>query len=93
MSFFSRFSQNVTISAGNSSTANLDAAATFTGTSQDTTGVAGIQVNLFTTQNCEVHVDQSMDGTNWDIIDSFDYWYSKGGASWTVQADRAMPNR
>ncbi len=94
MSFFSQLQQNVTISAGNSSVAPLGAGLTFTGpstlpTSQSTLGVAGIQVNLFTNQNCTVYVDQSMDGDNWDITDNFNYLFFGTGASWTVQATAA----
>lgn len=80
MSYFSQLTQNVTVSAGNSSTVNLDALATFTGTIQDTLGVAGLQINLATDQNCTIYVDQSMNDTpNWDITDEFMYYYSKGG--------------
>lgn len=86
MSYFSKLRQDVQISSGNSSTANINAGATFTGTSQDTLGVAGLQVNLNADQNCLVNVDQSIDGVNWDISDLFYYWHSIGGNSWTVQA-------
>lgn len=78
--------QNVTASTLNSSTTNLSGGGTYVGFSESTLGVAGIQVNLFTTQNCYVYFDQSMDGTNWDITDTYNYYYSEGGASWTVQA-------
>jgi hypothetical protein len=87
MSFFSQLSQNVTESPGNSSVANLNAGATFTGTKQSTLGVAGIQINLKTDQNCTIYVDQSMDDVpNWDITDAFNYYASKGGTGFTVQA-------
>lgn len=78
--------QDVHLSDVNSSTANLTSGSTFTGTSDPTTAVAGIQVNLKTDQNCTVYIEQSMDNTNWDLSDSFNYYYSLGGASWTVQA-------
>ena len=78
--------QDVHVSAANSSTANLASGATFTGTSQSSLGIAGIQINLHADQNCTVYVDQSTEGSNWDITDSFTYYYANGGASWTVQA-------
>jgi hypothetical protein len=81
--------QSVTADAHNSSVANVNAGATFTGTSTSTLGVAGIQVSLKTDQNCTVYVEQSpTDGgaPNWDVVDSFSYIYALGGNSWTVQA-------
>lgn len=90
MSFFSQLQQNVVISPGNSSTANLDAGATFTGTKQTTLGIVGIQVNLMADQNCTIYVDQAMDEVpNWDIVDTFNYYASKGGLGFTVQATGA----
>jgi len=90
MSFFSQLTQNVVISPGNSSTANLNAGATFTGTKQTTLGIVGIQVNLKTDQNCTIYVDQAMDEVpNWDIVDAFVYYASKGGLGFTVQATGA----
>ena len=78
--------QNVWASTENSSTTNLGSNATFIGGGETTLGVAGIQINLATTQNCTVYIDQSMDNINWDITDSFTYYYSLGGNSWTTQA-------
>jgi len=80
--------QNVYADPNNSSDTNLDAgnSYTFTGTATNTLGVVGLQVSLKTDQNATVYVDQSPDGTNWDITDSYDYLYSKGGNGWTVQA-------
>lgn len=65
--------QNVVTSILNSYTSNLAAGATFTGTSEPTTGIAGIQVALMADQNCTIYVEQSPDGTNWDISDSYRY--------------------
>ena len=90
MSYFSQLSQNATISAGNSSTANLGGGASFTGTSQSTLGVNSIQVNIAADQNCLIHIDQSTDGTNWDISDPFNHYTSLGGHSWTVTATAAF---
>lgn len=81
-----KIKQNVLASNLNSSTTNLASGATFTGLAESTLDYAGIQVSLKTDQNCTVYVDQSTDGSNWDINDTFTYYYSNGGASWTVQA-------
>jgi hypothetical protein len=71
----------------NSSVANINAGATWSGSQFDSTlGVAAIQVNIVASQNCTVYVDQSMSGINTDITDEFKYIASKGGNSWTVQA-------
>lgn len=80
--------QNVRIDPRNSSTTNLDAgnSYTFTGTAVSTLGVVALQVSLKTDKNATVYVDQSPDGYYWDISDSFTYYYSKGGDSWSVQA-------
>lgn len=84
-----QITQNVIADAVNSSTSNINSGATFNGaqaTGTRTLGVAAIQVSLKTNQNCTVYVDQSPDNSNWDITDTFTYYYSLGGASWTVQA-------
>jgi len=78
--------QNVLVSTENSSTVNLGSNAIFIGGGETTLGIAGIQINLATTQNCTVYIDQSMDNVNWDITDSFTYYYILGGNSWTTQA-------
>jgi hypothetical protein len=66
----------------NSSTANLAAGATFTGTVISTSGVAGIWVMLKATVavgacTCTVFIDQSGDGTNWDVTDQYTYVSTK----------------
>lgn len=78
--------QHVKESTTNSSTSNLNASTTFTGTSDSTLGVAGIQVTLKTDVDCTVYVDQSPDGTNWDITDPYNYYASIGNFGTTVQA-------
>lgn len=78
--------QDVVADPNNSSTANLLSSANFTGVATSTLGVSAIQVSLKTDQNMIVYVEQSPDGANWDIVDHFDYIYSLGGNSWTVQA-------
>jgi hypothetical protein len=91
MSYFSRMSQNVIASDGNSSTANLTSGEIFTGTTESTLGVAGIQVSLKTDQNCTVYIEQAPDTTpvagapHWDIVDSYKY-YANQNFGITVQA-------
>jgi hypothetical protein len=86
MTQFKAIIQDVVADTGNSSVANLNAGATFTGVGKSTLGVAGIQVTIKTDQNCTIYVDQSPDNSNWDIIDPIVYYYSLGGQSWTIQA-------
>ena len=78
--------QNVVADTNNSSTTNLTAGATFTGTSSSTLGVVGLQWSLKTSENCTVYIDQSDDETNWDLCDTFNYYTSVGGRGETVQA-------
>jgi len=65
--------QTALVSAGNSSTANLAAGATFTGTGVSCTGGNCAHIVLKTDKDCLVYVDQSTDNTNWDIADPFEY--------------------
>ena len=58
--------QEVVGSTLNSSTANLASGASFTGASESTLGVAGIQLNLYADQATTIQLQQSTDGTNWD---------------------------
>lgn len=78
--------QGVIADPNNSSTTNLASGATFTGTATETLGVAAVQVSLKTDQNCTIYVEQSPDGTNWDISDEYIYYYSINNAGFTVQA-------
>lgn len=80
--------QNVLAALNNCSTVNLTSgnSYTYTGTADSTLGVNSIQASLKTDQNATVYVDQSPDGTNWDIVDTFAYNTALGGQSWTVQA-------
>lgn len=75
---FSSIVQNSVVSPGNTSTANLTAGSTFTGTAESCLGVAGIKVCVFTDQNSTVYIDQSPNGTNWDITDSYTVSASTG---------------
>jgi len=65
--------QNVQADANNGTTTNILYGETWSGTSTSTLGVVGLQYSLKTDQNCTVYVDQSPDGTNWDIIDEYNY--------------------
>lgn len=79
--------QNVIADDNNSSTTNLSAenVYSFAGEATSTLGVVGIQVSLYTDQNCNVYVQQSPDGENWDISDQYKY-YANSNFGITVQA-------
>ena len=83
--------QNVKADPNNTSTTNLTSANsyTFTGTASSTLGVVGLQWSLITDQNATVYIEQSPDGTNWDLSYSYDYIASAGGQGETVQATQA----
>jgi hypothetical protein len=55
----------------NSSTANINSSASFTGIGESTLGVDGIQVSFIADQPVTIQVQQSMDNSNWDIVDSY----------------------
>lgn len=82
-----RILQDVTADANNSSSTNLAVgnSYTFTGTASSTLGVAGIQVSLFADKNCIIKIEQSPNGTNWDLVDQYIYTAS-GNFGVTVQA-------
>lgn len=75
MSYFTSIKQEVVADANNSSSTNLAVGNgyTFTGTSSSTLGVAGIQVSLLADKNCQVNIQQSPNGTNWDLDDTYHY--------------------
>lgn len=77
--------QNVVASSSNNSTVNLSSGASFTGASESTLGIAAIQVNIKSDQNATIQVQQSPDGINWDIIDSYTVSASTGDGR-TIQA-------
>jgi hypothetical protein len=78
--------QSVIADTNNSSTTNLDTPTyTFTGLKTTTLGVAGIQVSLYADKNCKIQVQQSPDGTNWDLIDTY-YYTATGNFGITTQA-------
>ena len=89
MSKFGSLLQNITASTLNSSTANLANGATFSGVVDSTLGVAGIQVSLYTDQNCTIYIEQSPDttptGPHWDLSDEYRY-FADTNFGVTVQA-------
>ncbi len=78
-------SQNIAVDSLNSSTTNLAAGATFTGVAEADLTASAVQYILAADQNCVVHIDQSMDATNWDITDQYNYYAALGGSGLTVQ--------
>ena len=66
------------VSSNNSSTTNLSAGATFTGSADDVANMATIIVSLFANQTCTLIVDQSSNGINWDISDTYALAASSG---------------
>lgn len=78
-------SQNVLVDASNSSTINLATGASFTGAAVANTDFSAIQYMLFADQNCVVDVEQSLDGTNWDIVDTFEFYAVDTGIGNPVQ--------
>jgi hypothetical protein len=89
MSYFAKLQQNVVVSTLNNHDANLLAGATWTGASEDSLGVAGIQLNIYADQNISVTISQSMNGTDFYINDTLIYYATGGGDSWTIQATAA----
>lgn len=63
--------QKYAASTSNSSTANINAAASFTGTGESTLGFSGIMVNFMADRPCEIQVQQSSNDTNYDIVDTW----------------------
>jgi len=65
--------QDVNTDANNSSSTNLASNATFTGTKTSVYGFGIITPILKADQTCTVFIDQSGDGTNYDVTDTFFY--------------------
>ncbi len=62
------------VSSSNNSTSNLAGGAAFTGTGEEVTGYAQIQVSVFSSHASAANglsVQQSSDNSNWDITDTF----------------------
>jgi hypothetical protein len=72
---------NAVISTANSSTAALGIGAVFTGTSEDVTEYVDARVLVFSNQASAtdgLSIQQSSDGTNWDIVDTYSIPASTG---------------
>lgn len=78
--------QDVEISTGNSSTTNITASGSFIGSACSTLGVAGIQVMFHCDIHCEIYVEQSSNGTDWDISDLYKYYRHLDNFGITIQA-------
>jgi hypothetical protein len=65
--------QNIHASTKNSTTTPLPAGGIWEGQSESTLGVSGIQVVVKASTNSHIRIDQSGDGTNWDITDTYNY--------------------
>ena len=61
--------QQVLVSTANSTTANLFAGASFTGTGEEVITSASVQVQIKSDQPMAVEYQQSIDNVNWDMID------------------------
>ena len=86
MSYFKNIKQDVTADTNNSYSGEVAALGSIVGTSTSTLGIAGIQVSLKNSTNCNVYIEQSPDGINWDISDRYNYYYSINNFGLTVQA-------
>jgi hypothetical protein len=78
--------QDVVADNLNSFSGSLAASGSFTGGSVSTLNIVGIQVSAYMNQNGVIYIQQSPDGTNWDISDAFDYHTSINNFGVTVQA-------
>jgi len=82
--------QAVHADSNNSFTGSIAVGTTWSGSATSTLGVVGLQFSLIADQNCAVHFDQSPDGINWDVTDTFIYLHEQNGIhtgdGWTVQA-------
>jgi hypothetical protein len=66
------------VSTNNSSTAAINAGASFIGAADDVSQMSSAIVTLFANQNTTLVVQQSRDGTNWDVSDTFSIPASSG---------------
>lgn len=78
--------QDIQIDPLNSSTTNLAASATFTGSAVSNITATAIQIFLKTDQNCTVYLDQSQDGVNWDVSDPYNFYSAVGNFAITTNA-------
>lgn len=78
--------QNILVDPANSSTTNVAMGATYVGGTTSNITASMIQIFLNTDQNCEVYLDQSQDGVNFDISDMFDFYAAIGNFGINVGA-------
>lgn len=64
-----------------SSETNLAVGAFFTGPAIPDINWTAVQYSLKTDQNCIIYIDQSPDGINWDIEDSYNVFANVGGGN------------
>jgi hypothetical protein len=76
--------QNTAVDAASSSTTNLASGATLVGPSVPDMSYTAVQYIFNADQDCTVYIEQSLDGTNWDISDPFPF-YTPNGTGNTVQ--------
>jgi hypothetical protein len=76
--------QNIAVDALSSTTTNLAGGATFTGPAIPDLNYTAVQYAIKSDQNCTIYVEQSPDGTNWDISDAFAFNAPTGSGN-TVQ--------
>lgn len=76
--------QYTLVSTVNSSTSNLASSAVFTGTGENINGFNAVQINFKADKNCIIQCEQSIDNTNWDIIDTYNLTASIGDSR-TIQ--------
>lgn len=78
VSGFMGIQQNISASYYNNSVANLASGASFTGLAESTLGVAAIKVMVKADQPILVTVEQSYNGTDWDVSDSQSFLAGQG---------------
>lgn len=70
-SIYSSLVQNEFVSINNSSVANLGSGAIFTGTSDSIIGYGSIDINFKSDQPVTISVQQSINNSNWDIVNTY----------------------
>jgi hypothetical protein len=76
-----QIAQRIVRSTSNSSVSNLASGAFFTGAPQPARGVQAVGISIDADQPVRVHVEQSIDGANWDFVTHWDYWPARGAVA------------
>lgn len=79
--------QGVDQPAADSTTTALAASGTYTGTAFDTTNARGIVGSILSDQSGTLEVQQSPDGTNWDVVDTLFYPGGSAGLQFAVPVE------